>query len=71
MIIPIVFDAILERWESAFPSGVQEVDLGTGLTIKDDLLRIVLLEQRRDGRIDIPDLYRAGFGLAGQWGQVL
>nr|WP_255722370.1 hypothetical protein [Ectothiorhodospira lacustris] len=76
--VPIAFEVIRERWLSTFPADILGLDLGAGLPpqhqalgwegVKDDLLRIGVFEQRRDGRIDMPDLYRVGFGLGRRGG---
>ena len=76
--VPIAFDVILEVWNNEFPSGPQgalsaerlppeHIEQGwTG--IREDLLHLGVLEQRKDRRIDMPDLYRVGFGLGRRGG---
>jgi hypothetical protein len=36
--------------------------------VREDLQRLGLLETKKDGRIDMPDLYRVGFGLGRKGG---
>jgi hypothetical protein len=76
--VPIALDVILEAWDSQFPQGPQgalsadrlppeHIEQGwTG--VRADLLHLGVLEQRKDGRIDMPDLYRVGFGLGRRGG---
>uniref|UniRef100_UPI003569357C hypothetical protein n=1 Tax=Halomonas sp. TaxID=1486246 RepID=UPI003569357C len=76
--VPIAFETIRQQWESRFPGGVDSVSTAGQLPpqhqalgwngVKDDLLRVGIFEQRRDGRIDMPDLYRVGFGLGRKGG---
>lgn len=77
MNVPVDFDAVQERWKEKFPVGaqginsarlpVQHVDRGWD-GVREDLQRLGLLETKRDGRIDMPDLYRVGFGLGRKGG---
>lgn len=77
MNVPIEFDAIKGKWEGKFPGGAQGIS-GAQLPaqhadrgwdgVKEDLQRLGLLEVRKDGRIDMPDLYRVGFGLGRRGG---
>ncbi len=72
MNVPINFDAVMTKWKEAFPDGAQgisttqlpaqHVDRGWD-GVHEDLQRLGLLEVRKNGRIDMPDLYRVGFGL--------
>lgn len=76
--VPISFDVVQQRWANGFPNGAESLGQAGGLPpqhqalgwsgVKDDLLRIGVFEQRRDGRIDMPDLYRVGFGLGRRGG---
>lgn len=76
MNVPIEFDAVKKKWEEQFPAGpqsissthlpAQHVDSWDG--VRDDLRRLGLLEIKKDGRIDMPDLYRVGFGLGRRGG---
>lgn len=75
--VPCEFTLILERWQLHFPNGpssasslglpAQHIDRGWD-GIRDDLIRLGLLEQKKDLRIDMPDLYRVGFGLGRKGG---
>lgn len=76
MNVPIEFEVVQTKWEERFPSGpqsispthlpAQHVDSWGG--VRDDLQRLGLLETKRDRRIDMPDLYRVGFGLGRKGG---
>lgn len=76
MNVPIEFEVVQAKWEEQFPSGpqsissthlpAQHVDSWDG--VRKDLQRLGLLETKRDGRIDMPDLYRVGFGLGRKGG---
>lgn len=75
--VPCESELIVERWQQAFPDGP-----GSALTerlpaqhaergwdgIRNDLIRLGVLELKKDGRIDMPDLYRVGFGLGRRGG---
>jgi hypothetical protein len=78
--VPCDFELILEKWREIFPTG-PESTYASGLPglppqhaergwegVKEDLLRIGLFELKKDGRIDMPDLYRVGFGLGRRGG---
>lgn len=75
--VPIDFSHVEQRWHEAFPDGPkdansnklppQHVEKGWP-GIKQDLLRIGVFEERNDERIDMPDLYRVGFGLGRKGG---
>lgn len=77
MNVPIDFDAVMTKWGVTFPNGAQgistshlpaqHVDRGWN-GVSEDLQRLGLLEVRKDGRIDMPDLYRVGFGLGRRGG---
>lgn len=77
MNVPVEFDAVQEKWGEIFPAGAQginsarlpaqHVDRGWD-GVREDLQRLGLLETKRDGRIDMPDLYRVGFGLGRKGG---
>jgi hypothetical protein len=77
MNVPIEFDAVKEKWEEKFPTGVQDISsnrlpaqhIDRGWDgVREDLQRLGLLETKKDGRIDMPDLYRVGFGLGRKGG---
>jgi hypothetical protein len=75
--VPCEFELIVERWQQAFPGGPssaptdglppQHIERGWE-GIRDDLIRLGVLEQKKDGRIDMPDLYRVGFLLGRRGG---
>ncbi len=77
MNMPCDFQRITREWEKAFPEGPTTTP-GEGLPprhteqgwegLRDDLLDLGVFEQRKDGRIDMPDLYRVGFGLGRKGG---
>lgn len=76
MNVPATIEMVQEHWEKAFPDGVK--DLASGLPAQHaeggwdglwkDLERLGLMETKRDGRVDMPDLYRVGFGLGRKGG---
>jgi len=77
MNVPIDFEAVKAKWEEKFPGGAQSistthlpaqhVDRGWD-GVREDLQRLGVLETKKDGRIDMPDLYRVGFGLGRKGG---
>ncbi len=77
MNVPIDFDTVEAKWKERFPGGAQtittprlpaqHVDRGWD-GVREDLQHLGLLETRKDGRIDMPDLYRVGFGLGRKGG---
>lgn len=76
MNVPVDFDAVQEKWEIKFPGAIgisstrlpaQHADRGWD-GVREDLQRLGLLETKKDGRIDMPDLYRVGFGLGRKGG---
>lgn len=77
MNMPSDFETVRARWESEFPDGPQAIDTGhlpaqhadRGWEgARYDLERLGLMETKKDGRIDMPDLYRVGFGLGRKGG---
>jgi hypothetical protein len=77
MNVPVEFESVKKKWEEKFPAGAQSisshrlpaqhVDRGWD-GVREDLRRLGLLETKKDGRIDMPDLYRVGFGLGRKGG---
>lgn len=73
MNVPMDFEAVRERWEHSAPDinstrlPAQHIDRGWD-GVREDLQRLGLLETKKDGRIDMPDLYRVGFGLGRKGG---
>lgn len=75
--VPCLYDDLRARWDERFPQGpssihsdrlpAQHADRGWD-GIRDDLQRLGLIETKKDGRIDMPDLYRVGFGLGRKGG---
>ena len=75
--VPCGYDLIRDRWRDAFPQGpasartqrlpAQHADLGWE-GVRDDCIRLGVLEMKRDRRMDMPDLYRVGFGLGRKGG---
>lgn len=74
--VPVEFEAVQDRWEGKFPGAqgisfgrlpAQHIDRGWD-GVREDLQRLGLLETKKDGRIDMPDLYRVGFGLGRKGG---
>lgn len=74
--VPATVEAVQERWEIAFPAGAKDVASGLPAQhaedswdgLRKDLERLGLMETKRDGRVDMPDLYRVGFGLGRKGG---
>ena len=75
--VPCDFQAIEDRWRKDFPDGPvagpsaslppQHTQRGWD-GIRQDLTRLGLLEIKKDGRIDMPDPHRVGFGLGRRGG---
>ncbi|BCU05421.1 hypothetical protein [Allochromatium tepidum] len=77
MNVPCVYEEMLARWCERFPGGPQDIHLDRLPAqhatrgwegIREDLQRLGLIETKKDGRIDMPDLYRVGFGLGRKGG---
>lgn len=75
--VPCEFEVVEARWRAKFPNGPQSIPSDRlpaqhsargwdGLL--EDLQRLGLIETKKDGRIDMPDLYRVGFGLGRKGG---
>ena len=76
MNVPLEFEEVRGKWILNFPEGTitgsshlpaQHIDRGWD-GVREDLQRLGLLETKKDGRIDMPDLYRVGFGLGRKGG---
>lgn len=75
--VPTEYQAVREIWERTFPDGPKTV-MSDHLPpqhaergwdgLRDDLQRLGLIETKKDGRLDMPDLYRVGFGLGRKGG---
>lgn len=77
MSVPCTFDDIVGRWNAAqvLDKGHYQDDrlppehLDQGPEgVRDDLEKLGLFQRMRDGRINMPDLYRVGFGLGRKGG---
>ncbi len=75
--VPCEFDAVVARWKHKFPQGPQSIPsdrlpaqhVQRGWDgLREDLQRLGLIETKKDKRIDMPDLYRVGFGLGRKGG---
>lgn len=74
--VPCDYESVNLAWESAFPRGPssipsehlppQHAESWDG--VRKDLERLGIFVTRKDGRIDMPDLYRVGFGLGRKGG---
>ncbi len=75
--VPCPIETITARWQERFPNG--PVDLGGNYLpplradlgwsgIQDDLRRLGIFEFTSDNRINLPDIYRIGFGLGRRGG---
>jgi hypothetical protein len=77
MNVPVEFTAIEESWKKEYPNGSGDIKV-KGLPpqnpdqgwrgIKSELVGLGIFEEMRDGRINMPDLYRVGFGLGRKGG---
>jgi hypothetical protein len=75
--VPADFNEIKELWTQKYSNGSEDIqseklppqvqEKGWG-GIKEELIRIGVFTQMRDGRINMPDLYRVGFGLGRKGG---
>ena len=75
--VPCNYPQLRERWSTRFPEGpggIRTDKLPAPQAkrgwegIRDDLKRLGVLDIKRDGRIDMPDIYRVGFGLGRKGG---
>lgn len=75
--VPCQFEVIEDRWKLEFPtelSGLSAQMLppqhaGRGWPgVRSDLERLGVFEKMKDGRVNLPDLYRVGFGLGRRGG---
>jgi hypothetical protein len=75
--VPSSFEPFRERWEANFgggPAGLVDsglprdvVDVGWD-GVRAHLVRLGFLQEMADGRVNMPDLYRVGFGLGRKGG---
>lgn len=77
MNVPCERDDMIACWQERFPTGPEQISTDRlpaqhaerGWNgICEDLQRLGLLESKKDGRFDMPDLYRVGFGLGRKGG---
>jgi len=79
MTVPCDYPFILERWNERYRSPETEsASVADRLPpqhaergwdgIREDLIRLGVFDVKKDGRIDMPDLYRVGFGLGRRGG---
>lgn len=77
MNVPCEYEMIKERWESQFPRGTSDIPSDRLPAqhaergwdgIREDLQRLGMIQTQKDGRIDMPDLYRVGFSLGRKGG---
>jgi hypothetical protein len=77
MNVPCDYLEVQSRWQACFPNGPQDIPshqlpaqhLERGWDgVRDDLQRLGLIDIKKDNRIDMPDLYRVGFGLGRKGG---
>lgn len=75
--LPCEFDVFETHWQTSFPNGpssIQSHRLPAQHSEKgwqgivEDLKRLGIMETKKDGRLDMPDLYRVGFGLGRRGG---
>jgi hypothetical protein len=75
--VPIDFNEVKKLWTQKYPNGPDDIqseklppqDKEKGWDgIKEELIRIGVFAEMRDGRINMPDLYRVGFGLGRKGG---
>ncbi|MCS6886719.1 MAG: hypothetical protein NZQ09_00795 [Chloroflexus sp.] len=75
--VPCPFETIQERWREHFPGGPRDIS-GNYLPPKntgpewsgiwENLIDLGIFERTSDGRINMPDIYRIGFGLGRRGG---
>jgi hypothetical protein len=75
--VPCDYQTILDHWVDKYPSGPsaslvkslppQNAERGW-FGIREDLIRLGVFELKKDSRVDMPDLYRVGFGLGRKGG---
>ena len=77
MNVPVEFSVIEESWKKEYPNGPKDIkskrlppkNMDQGWRgIENELVELGIFEEMRDGRINMPDLYRVGFGLGRKGG---
>jgi hypothetical protein len=75
--VPVDFSAIENLWNEKYPQGPETMekkqlppkDMDKGwVGIKGELIRLGIFEEIRGGRINMPDLFRVGFGVGRKGG---
>jgi hypothetical protein len=75
--VPVDFSAVEDLWHEKYPHGPKSMEtsrlppknMDNGWTgIKEELVRLGIFEEIRGGRINMPDLFRVGFGLGRKGG---
>jgi hypothetical protein len=75
--LPREFSVFEARWQEHFPQGPTSISSSRlpaqhsekgWQGIVEDLKRLGVMETKKDGRLDMPDLYRVGFGLGRRGG---
>jgi hypothetical protein len=77
MNVPAFYNEIEEKWKKEYPDGPSTItskklppqDLKRGwIGLKKELIRLGIFQEMRDDRINMPDLFRVGFGLGRKGG---
>jgi hypothetical protein len=75
--VPCAADILERAWMDTFPGGVEAAAVSSlppqhaergWAGVRSDLERLGVLETMRDGRVNLPDLYRVGFGMGRRGG---
>jgi len=75
--VPCAYQSLEQRWSDSFPGGAGSIESNRlppqnrekgWLGIREDLQRLGLFETMKDDWINMPDLYRVGFGLGRRGG---
>lgn len=75
--VPCTFETVAERWDSGLSSDLNQLTQGRlppehyedgSAGVRADLQGLGIFETMKDGRVNMPDLYRVGFGLGRRGG---
>lgn len=75
--VPCSFDAVEQRWIDKFGESLGSIKFerlppehydNGWLGVREDLESLGIFESMKDGRVNMPDLYRVGFGLGRRGG---
>jgi hypothetical protein len=75
--VPVDFSMVEDIWHEKYPDGPKSMEISRlppknmdrgWIGIKDELIRLGIFEEIRGGRINMPDLFRVGFGLGRKGG---